>query len=133
LLSERRAAALALAIRLYQLDRRGERPTSLAELVPAYLAAVPADPFAAGGQPFRYTQHAVDREGITPAIYSVAEDGKDDGGDGMTVRAGANPRNAGVRGVTKDAVFRLDPVPAPPPPPASDSDGPAPRASDAGL
>ena len=57
---------------------------------------------------------SVDRDGITTAVYSIGEDGKDDGGDGMTARAGANPRHAGMPWLTKDAVFRLDPVAAPP-------------------
>ena len=44
-LAVRRMAAIALAIRLYQLEH-GRRPKTLDELVPAYLDAVPLDPFA---------------------------------------------------------------------------------------
>ena len=49
-LALRRMAALALAIRLYQLDH-GARPAQLEELVPAYLPAVPRDPFDPNGGP----------------------------------------------------------------------------------
>src|SRR5690606_5095756 len=45
-LAERRMAATSLAIRLYQLDH-DRWPAALAQLVPAYLPQVPADPFAA--------------------------------------------------------------------------------------
>jgi hypothetical protein len=47
--------------------------------VPTYLAAVPTDPF--DGQPLRYKKLA---KGYI--VYSVGENGKDDGGD-QTVSA----------------------------------------------
>ncbi|HEV2292727.1 MAG TPA: hypothetical protein VGR35_02665 [Tepidisphaeraceae bacterium] len=68
-----RLAAVALAIRLYQLDHNGQRPPTLDALVPAYLPAVPLDPFAGGGQPLGYVP---DR--IAPYVYSVGENGIDD-------------------------------------------------------
>jgi hypothetical protein len=49
----RRSAAIALAIRLYRLDH-GDWPANLASLVPAYLPAVPADPYCASGAPIGY-------------------------------------------------------------------------------
>jgi hypothetical protein len=52
-LAERRMAATALAIRLYELDN-GTRPEKLTELVPDYLPALPRDPFSAEGNTFRY-------------------------------------------------------------------------------
>ncbi len=71
----RRMTALALAIRLYQVDHAGRRPKELAELVPKYLPTMPTDPFAAGPRPFGYLPEAA-----KPLLYSVHEDGRDDGG-----------------------------------------------------
>jgi hypothetical protein len=53
--------------------RHGTWPDSLAALVPAFLAEVPADPF--DGQPLRYRRLA---DGVV--IYAVGPDGADDGG-----------------------------------------------------
>ena len=74
-LATRRMAATALAIRLYELDH-GRRPASLDELVPAYLDALPADPFAADGRTFGYKPHAP-----SPILYSLGPDGRDDAGE----------------------------------------------------
>jgi hypothetical protein len=49
----RRFVAVALAIRLYELDH-GARPPTLDELVPDYLDAVPRDPFAHADRPIGY-------------------------------------------------------------------------------
>jgi hypothetical protein len=49
--TRRRVAILAVALRLYQLDH-GTNPPNLESLLPAYLPAVPDDPFT--GLPFRY-------------------------------------------------------------------------------
>ena len=73
-LANRRMAATALAIRLYEVDL-GRRPASLDQLVPEYLPAVPADPFSADDQPLRY---APDAE--RPVLYSIGPNGVDDGG-----------------------------------------------------
>ena len=51
--AERRVAAVALAVRLYRIDR-GRWPDALADLVPDYLAAVPTDPFQDGERPLGY-------------------------------------------------------------------------------
>ncbi len=75
-MAHRRLAATALAIRLYSLEHDGRRPGDLAELVPTLLAKVPADPLAADGAGLRYVNDAQ-----RPRIYSVGEDGTDDGGD----------------------------------------------------
>ncbi len=73
-LAMRRLAAIAIAIRLYELEH-GHRPGTLDELVGHALAQIPPDPHAADGRPFGYLPDA------DPAIlYSVGEDGKDDGG-----------------------------------------------------
>jgi hypothetical protein len=74
-LAMRRMAAVALAIRLYELDR-GHRPASLDLLVPDYLDAMPEDPFAADGRSFGYSPEA-----SPPVLYSVNSDGRDDGGE----------------------------------------------------
>jgi hypothetical protein len=51
LIAARRAAILKLALRLYEAEN-GKPAVSLAEMVPAYLPAVPADPY--DDKPFRY-------------------------------------------------------------------------------
>jgi hypothetical protein len=56
-MAQRRMAATALAMRLYELDH-GQRPESLGELVPRYLPAVPEDPFVENGQTIRYSIEA---------------------------------------------------------------------------
>jgi hypothetical protein len=77
-LTERRAAATVLAIHLYRLDHAGKYPPSLEQLVPAYLPGVPADPMAAGGKALRYKPDAT-----PPVIYSVGENGTDEGGTSL--------------------------------------------------
>ncbi len=72
--AERRMAATALAIRLYELEH-GKRPATLDELVPELLPAVPVDPFAEPGRPLMYLPG-----NDPPILYSVSEDGVDDGG-----------------------------------------------------
>jgi hypothetical protein len=67
-----RLILLTLAIRAHELEK-GTSPTSLAELVPAYLKAVPTDPYSS--KPFLYRAQP---SGLKP--YSVGPDGKDDGG-----------------------------------------------------
>ena len=68
-----RAAALAMALNRYRAAN-GRWPADLNELVPAFIAAVPGDPFARG--PLRYR---ADNAGGW-VIYSVGPDGADDGG-----------------------------------------------------
>ncbi len=65
-----------LALRAYKLEH-GSYPASLSALVPEYLKAVPADPFALSG-PLRYKL-----QGATYLLYSVGPDGKDDGGQAI--------------------------------------------------
>ena len=67
-------AAVALAIRLYEIDN-GRRPAKLADLVPKYLPAVPDDPFDNPGQPLRYLPNAQ-----RPILYSIGGNGQDQGG-----------------------------------------------------
>jgi hypothetical protein len=77
-LSRIRTAEAAAAVERYRLTNN-QPPEILEELVPTYLAAVPTDPF--DGQPLRYKKLA---KGYI--VYSVGENGKDDGGD-QTVSA----------------------------------------------
>ena len=72
--TERHAAAIALAVKLYEADHDGQLPASLDALVPAYLPFVPGDPYAVDGL-MRYRT-----DGPLPIVYSVGEDGEDDGG-----------------------------------------------------
>ena len=98
-LAERRMAAIAVAIRLYELDH-GVRPEELAALVPDYLGELPRDPFDPASGTFRYRPKAA-RAGL----YSVAKDGKDN--DMREVFHSVGPREC-------DIVFYLDPEPASP-------------------
>jgi hypothetical protein len=74
--ADRRLAATALAIRLYQFDHAGARPATLDELTPTYLPAVPRDPMAANDKPIGYLPRPAH-----PVLYSVNLDGIDQGGD----------------------------------------------------
>ncbi|MCK4850026.1 MAG: hypothetical protein KAT11_01685 [Phycisphaerae bacterium] len=67
-----RTCLAAVAAQRYRLTY-GKLPERLSQLVPAYLDAVPEDPF--DGQPLRYKKLA---EGYV--VYSIGHDGKDDGG-----------------------------------------------------
>ncbi|MFO0810824.1 MAG: hypothetical protein U0746_19515 [Gemmataceae bacterium] len=83
-----RCAVAALAVEQFRRDA-GRWPAALDELVPRYLAAVPADPFDLA--PLRLVRRP---DGIV--IYSIGPNGKDDGGavagDGVP-----RPTDHGVR------------------------------------
>lgn len=87
-------AATALAVERYRLAH-GSAPETLSQLVPGYLAAVPPDPF--DGTPLRYK--SLDHGFM---VYSVGENGKDDGGVEES-SVGANGP-----GQTGDLVFRVE-------------------------
>jgi hypothetical protein len=72
--TERRVVVTAIALKRFQL-KHGQFPRTLAELTPDYLPSVPIDPFA--GKPLKY--HLNDDGSFL--LYSVGEDGTDDGGD----------------------------------------------------
>ncbi|HUJ11013.1 MAG TPA: hypothetical protein VL171_13395 [Verrucomicrobiae bacterium] len=63
----------ALAVEAYKL-RHDKLPDTLTEFVPAYLIAIPLDPFT--GQPLRYKKLP---KGYL--VYSIGDDAKDNGGD----------------------------------------------------
>lgn len=67
-----RLPQLGLALAAFRHDR-GEFPASLDALAPGYLKSVPLDPFT--DKPFHYR-----RDGAGYLLYSVGENGKDDGG-----------------------------------------------------
>jgi hypothetical protein len=66
-------ATVALALRIYR-EEHGTFPESLGQLVPGVLDAMPTDGFAENAS-FHYR-----REGKGYVLYSVGDDGKDDGG-----------------------------------------------------
>lgn len=72
--TERQMALAAIALRRYR-DATGRAPSSLTALVPAYLSSAPLDRM--DGKPLRYQLHS---DG-TWILYSVGEDGIDDGGN----------------------------------------------------
>ena len=86
-------AKTLLAVERYRLAH-ASLPETLDRLVPDYLAAVPADPF--DGAPLRYQR--VDRGFL---VYSVGEDGRDDGGK-------QEPKKTEKSGETWDLVFRIE-------------------------
>jgi hypothetical protein len=72
--TERQMTLAAIALKRYQL-RHGRRPTSLDALVPQFLPAAPYDPMSGKALCYRLKPDA------SFLLYSVGEDGKDDGGD----------------------------------------------------
>jgi hypothetical protein len=94
--AERRATAILLAIRLYSAEHDGRRPPSLEALVPTYLRSLPEDPYATHGGTFPY------RLNSPAAVYSVGEDGLDDGGNISATNE--------YRWNNPDAVFLIEPL-----------------------
>jgi hypothetical protein len=80
----RRMTITAIALKRYEL-RNGKPPPDLAALVPEILPSVPIDPMS--GKPLCYRLNA---DG-TYVLYSVGDDGKDDGGDPSPAQPGASP------------------------------------------
>ncbi len=70
----KRVVVAAIALKRYQL-KSSYYPTSLSQLVPGFLSAVPLDPV--DGNPLRYRLNA----NGAYLLYSVGSNGKDDGGD----------------------------------------------------
>jgi len=76
----RRLTFTAIALERYRL-RHGRPPNDLAALVPDFLPAVPIDLMS--GRPLAYLLTA----GGASTLYSVGEDGRDDGGDSTSLAA----------------------------------------------
>jgi len=72
--TERRLTIVAIAEKRFQLAH-GTLPRSLDELVPEFLFEVPGDPMGSGPLHFKQSQDGAF------CLYSVGEDGHDDGGD----------------------------------------------------
>jgi hypothetical protein len=77
----------AVALKRYEL-RHGQLPLNLASLTPEFLAEPPRD--FMNGQSLRYR---VNGDGSF-SLYSVGEDGRDDGGDPLPAIADKNPEKA---------------------------------------
>ncbi|HEV2208104.1 MAG TPA: hypothetical protein VG167_04975 [Verrucomicrobiae bacterium] len=84
--TERQMTIAAVALKRFNL-REGRWPANLNELVPAYLAELPYDPMS--GKSLCYHTGA----GGQFVLYSVGEDGRDDGGD---ARPGPGGRPGGM-------------------------------------
>jgi hypothetical protein len=93
-----RLLATDLAIREFRAAK-GRLPTSLGELIPDNLAAVPEDPFS--GEPLRYRA-----EVATFVLYSIGQDREDDGG-----RCGTHRQSMFEAGfdLDLDTMLRQDP------------------------
>jgi hypothetical protein len=77
--TERELAMTAIALKRFQLRHNRPAP-DLASLVPEFLSTLPYDPMS--GSPLKYRLNA---DGSF-VLYSVGEDGKDDGGDSAVAR-----------------------------------------------
>lgn len=88
-LAEIQAARIAIAAERFRLTS-GELPTTLDQLVPAYLPEVPVDPFDQG--PMKVTN----RENVL-VIYSVGSDATDDNGRVVPIEGEERPRDRGFR------------------------------------
>jgi hypothetical protein len=101
--TQRRAAAVLLALRLYELNH-GSPPPNLDTLVPDYLPSVPIDPLSSDNHVLRYIATTGKQ-----AVYSVGFDGKDDDGSTQFLAPATgqslDPWNM------RDAVFPLHPPP----------------------
>lgn len=72
--TDRQTVIAAIALKRFQL-KHGSYPPSLTTLVPEFVSTVPLDPV--DSQPLRYRQQS----GGTFLLYSIGENGKDDGGN----------------------------------------------------
>jgi hypothetical protein len=87
-----RSARVALAVEVFRRTA-GHPPATLNELVPTFLAQIPADPFT--GSPLKYVSDAAGYR-----VYSVSINGKDDGGDfggGLTTAEQRYAKDVGLR------------------------------------
>ncbi len=102
-LAQMRAACTAVAVERYRM-KHNSLPESLEDLVPVYLDAVPLDPFC--GEPLRYV-----RTQGGYAVYSVGDDGQDNGGTRMvtdfTKVPGRHSASPPTMGLGADMVFEV--------------------------
>ena len=116
ILTDKRLTAVMLACRWYAADHGGELPKASNDLVPAYLPAIPPDPYTSGSA-LRY------RAGPNPVVYSAGENLKDDGGSEQPI----NSNHPDDRWEQLDVVthLRLQARAAPPPQPDEEAEAPA--------
>lgn len=88
-IAKRRMAGIALAMRLYEIDN-GRRPAKLADMVPKYLPAIPADPFDSSNGLIRYLP-----DPKQPLLYSAGRNGRDDSGNFSIRKSGYVDRDEG--------------------------------------
>ena len=91
---------LVLACRRFRQDR-GPWPETLAELVPEYLAAVPADPF--DGRPFRYSAEKA-------IVWSVGKNLTDENGSTGLLDDNCKRKGGLANFHAEDMVFELQPA-----------------------
>jgi hypothetical protein len=84
-----RCSTVVLAVERYRLSK-GKWPENLENLVPAYLPAIPLDPF--DGKPLRYRQYP---EGVV--VYSIGTDGKDNEGKFDSLNTYREGTDIGIR------------------------------------
>lgn len=102
--ASRRIDVTAIALKRYQL-RHGDYPADLTALVPEFVPSVPRDPV--DGHPLRYRRNT---DG-TFLLYSVGENGKDDGGDPLP---GKGVKTSFFNWLNPDALDWVWPQPATP-------------------
>jgi hypothetical protein len=115
-LTDRHLAAAALGFRQFALEHNGRLPTTLPDLTPQYLRVAPTDGLADDGSLLQYRPEA-----SPPIVYSVGEDGSDDGGSTKVFRGGreiVTPQGAasGSRWEMEDAIVVLTRQPRRPAP-----------------
>jgi len=98
-----RVTATGVALKRYQL-KHGKYPATLSDLVPEFISSIPRDPV--DGKPLRYRLMA---DGSF-LLYSIGENGRDDGGDGSTGRKSG--RNFPSRWTERAALDWVWPQPA---------------------
>lgn len=98
--SQREATVAGIALERYR-RAHGTYPATLAELVPAYLTAIPLDPW--DGKPIKYLPPDANRQ--TPILYSVGENQIDNHGDGTLVPAPPSPGRRPNEQMYNDKIF----------------------------
>jgi len=93
----RRLLAAKLAIAAYRTEHGGSLPAKLDDLAPKYLPRLPVDPFSATGDVIKYRPDLP-----RPCVYSVSENGNDDGANHAATQPGEN------NWTQPDAVMPLD-------------------------
>ena len=87
--TERRLAAVALAVRAYAAAHDAKLPDTLDALVPDYLPSVPDDPMA-DAMPLQYQS-----DPARPVVYSIGTNGTDDGGSDASAQGRAGGGGGG--------------------------------------